>query len=568
MIRTLFFQPLGPALLLTLGGLLLWFLSWLVWRAAVTRRTLGLARFRIPLALLTVVAAAFLWLRIGATPAAQSLSWKWQPLTVAGATIQWRADPWNWFAVLMILVLTAAVLLLTDHDAPVTPAGGSAERTLWLGTAAAVFVCSANLITLASCWLILDAMLTLHLHPARQSEPAGRAWALLTMSTPLLLLILIMAGEGGISEPLIGGRFARSLLPWLWLLGLIRVGVYPLQFWITSPGKISNAAQTAVHLLGATAGIWLLARVQALAGLSLTRQPEWAALGAFALLGTAIAAWTAEDDQWRWRWIAVNRACIVMLAAYVSGQPGPGAFAWSLATFGLGAGLLAVAQMGRNGWRWRMPALLGALVLWGLPGTVGFLARSALIFPTELAIAPSLFVVLLVSEILLVAALWESVRRAGTPDAEEEEAAPPTPPSYSALVRLAAATLLLAAPAIIWGLFPQRLAALGGFALPDGATTLAQVIATARRSVWIGLVISGLVGAALGIWRTQIFGQVRGWQQGLGVIVGLEWLYRLVVGGLRVVGGGLQYFATLGEGEGYLGWLALAGLVLWVLLRG
>ena len=142
------------------------------------------------------------------------------------------------------------------------------------------------------------------------------------------------------------------------------------------------------------------------------------------------------------------------------------------------------------------------------------------------------------------------------------------PRSYGILVRLAAATLLLAAPAIIWGLFPQRLAALGGFALPDGATTLAQVIATARRSVWIGLVISGLGGAALGIWRTQIFGQVRGWQQGLGVIVGLEWLYRLVVGGLRVVGGGLQYFATLGEGEGYLGWLALAGLVLWVLLRG
>ena len=568
MIRTLFFQPLGPALVLALGGLLLWFLSWLVWRAAVTRRTLGLARFRIPLALLTIAAAAFLWLRIGATPAAQSLSWKWQPLTVAGAAIQWRADPWNWFAVLMILVLTAAVLLLPDHDAPVTPAGGSAERTLWLGAGAAVFVCSANLITLASCWLILDAMLTLRLHPARRSEPAGRAWALLTMSTPLLLLILIMAGEGGISEPLIGGRFLRSVLPWLWLLGLIRVGVYPLQFWITSPGKISNAAQTAVHLLGATAGIWLLARVQALAGLSLTRQPEWAALGAFALLGTAIAAWTAEDDQWRWRWIAVNRACIVMLAAYVSGQPGPGAFAWSLATFGLGAGLLAVAQMGQGGWRWRLPALLGALVLWGLPGTVGFLARSALIFPTELAIAPGLFVILLVSEILLVAALWESARRAGTPDAEEEEAVPPTPRSYGILARLAAATLLLAAPAIIWGLFPQRLAVLGGFALPDGATTLAQVIATARRSVWIGLIISGLGGAALGIWRTQIFGQVRGWQQGLGVIVGLEWLYRLVIGGLRLVGGGLQYFATLGEGEGYLGWLALAGLVLWVLLRG
>ena len=90
----------------------------------------------------------------------------------------------------------------------------------------------------------------------------------------------------------------------------------------------------------------------------------------------------------------------------------------------------------------------------------------------------------------------------------------------------------------------------------------------ARRSVWIGLVISGLGGAALGIWRTQIFGRMRGWQQGIAQIVGLDWLYQSVLAGLRVAGGGLHYFATLGEGEGYLGWLALAGLILWVLFRG
>ena len=49
-------------------------------------------------------------------------------------------------------------------------------------------------------------MLTLRLRPTAAVR-AGHAWALLTMSTPLLLLILIMAGESGISEPLIGGRF-------------------------------------------------------------------------------------------------------------------------------------------------------------------------------------------------------------------------------------------------------------------------------------------------------------------------------------------------------------------------
>ena len=37
---------------------------------------------------------------------------------------------------------------------------------------------------------------------------------------------------------------------------------------------------------------------------------------------------------------------------------------------------------------------------------------------------------------------------------------------------------------------------------------------------------------------------------------------------VQLAGGGLQYFATLGEGEGYLGWLALAAFILWVLLSG
>jgi hypothetical protein len=130
------------------------------------------------------------------------------------------------------------------------------------------------------------------------------------------------------------------------------------------------------------------------------------------------------------------------------------------------------------------------------------------------------------------------------------------------------ATILLVVPAIAWGVYPQRLASLGGFTLPDGAATVGRVIAGARRSVWIGLVLSGLGGAVLGIWRRQIFSQMRGWQQIIGAIVGLEWLYRGLAAGLRLIGGGLQYFATLGEGEGYLGWLALAGLVLWVLIRG
>jgi hypothetical protein len=61
---------------------------------------------------------------------------------------------------------------------------------------------------------------------------------------------------------------------------------------------------------------------------------------------------------------------------------------------------------------------------------------------------------------------------------------------------------------------------------------------------------------------------MQGWQGGIAELVGLEWLYRGVGQVVRVAASGLQYFATLGEGEGYLGWLVLAALILWVLLRG
>jgi len=565
MIRFLLLQPLGPALILALGGLLLWLASWFSWRYALGRRRAMVRWFRLPLALLIVIAAGWDWTRAAASPAGRELSWRWQPLTVAGAPLLWQMDGWNGLTTLLLLLLAAALLLLDEDEPTEGPIAGSLERTLWLVAAAVVFVCSANMLTVASSWLALDALLVLRLHPGRQKEPAGRAWSLLAMAMPLLLFAVVLLGEAGLPAPLVGGRFGRQELAILWVLGLIRAGVYPFHLWLTAPGHGRASASVALHLIGPAAGIWFLARVQALAGTGLTRRPEWVALGVLALLGSAMAAWLAERAVWRWRWIAVNRASVVLLAAYVSAVPGPAAFAWPLLAFSLGSALLATGLWPRGvGGALRWPMILGALVLWGMPGTVGFPARSALIFPTELALAAPLFGVVLVGEILLVAALWESVRRPGRDIGRPQAAAL----SWTGLLRIGLATALLAGPAIAWGLFPQRLAGLVGFPPPDAGQNLAHLIVASRRSVWIGLVLSAVVGVLLGAWRNQLLGRMRGWQQIIGQIVGLEWLYRGAIAGLRVIGGGLHYFATLGEGEGYLGWLALAGLILWVLLRG
>jgi hypothetical protein len=61
---------------------------------------------------------------------------------------------------------------------------------------------------------------------------------------------------------------------------------------------------------------------------------------------------------------------------------------------------------------------------------------------------------------------------------------------------------------------------------------------------------------------------MRGWQSSIVTVVSLDWLYRATIGVLALVGSGLRYFSVLGEGAGYVGWLLLAGAILWLLLRG
>jgi hypothetical protein len=129
--------------------------------------------------------------------------------------------------------------------------------------------------------------------------------------------------------------------------------------------------------------------------------------------------------------------------------------------------------------------------------------------------------------------------------------------------------VLLAVPTVAWGLAPRQLGPLLGRPSAGlAALPLTQIIAEARRSVWGVLLLSGVAGAILGLLREQIFAGMRGWQAGITRLVGLEWLYQAVALGFGLVASGLSYFATLGEGEGYLGWLLLAALILWVLLRG
>jgi hypothetical protein len=234
---------------------------------------------------------------------------------------------------------------------------------------------------------------------------------------------------------------------------------------------------------------------------------------------------------------------------------------WSVVTFGLGCALLAAGQPARRLFGWRAPSALAGLTLWGLPGTVGFMAHSVLVFPTDAALAIPLFGVVVLAEVLLVAALWEAVFH-DTPGPQGARNV-----SWRILARVGLSVALLAIPLIGFGLMPNTLASLAGAPLDPNTATLRAIMAETRRSVWAGLALAALLGGLLGIFRESILGQMRGWQAAIAEIAALEWLYKGVTAGFKFVASGLQYFATLGEGEGYLGWLALASFIIWVLLR-
>jgi hypothetical protein len=593
---------LGPALVLALGASLLMVWRWLALqreaRMVALRgspgRTAGpvspFVRLQLPIALLAVFAALILLAILRAMATRPILSWIWQPLTVAGGLLEWRLDGWNWLTAVLILLLTAGAALLGQTDTVGASgrsltrpdrAGSRLEQTLWLAAAALVFTASANVVTLASSWILFDAALTWRLRPGEQVEPGARAWSLLSFTAILLLLVLALLGEGGVKAPLVGRSFDRWELGLLWLAALIRAGVYPLHFWLIGSGRLDRAGRLLLGVLAPLLGLWLLARLQAGALREWLHRPEWAALGALALLGSALVAWTAIDDEWRWRWIAINRASLVVLAAYLSGSAVPEALVWPVVTFSLGCALLLVGQTVRVQLGWRIPAWLAVLALWGLPGTTGFLARWAVVYPTDLRLALPLFALIMLAEALLMATLWRAARgpevqgssqlTRAPADSQAHRTAPEDgPPArrWSTLAGSALAVVLLALPLVVWGLDPRGLARLTGWPPTDIFPALGAALTQARKSVWIGLGLSAGLGVVLGVYRQRIFSGMLGWQRGITEIVSLEWLYQAIAFGLGALASALQYFARLGEGEGYLGWLALGVLLVWVLLRG
>jgi hypothetical protein len=421
--------------------------------------------------------------------------------------------------------------------------------------------------------------------------PAGEGQRSLAAVVPgvastllLLLAALRLDAEAG-HMFLLGRNLPVEMLLLVGIAGLLRLSAYPLH-----PRGEKAPQDAAAFLLPLIAGIFLLARVQALAPV-LSGRPWLIALGIVGLLAGGLMAWSgslastarghrASAGAGFWTGILVHQAGLALLFAVLAAGISPwplvsvplalgGLVAWWAAQWdgeeerrllwleglwqrseawrtGLwqrGVERFPFLATGRASWLGRIALLLVPVIilasLAGAPFTAGLRARWFL-YAVLLRQGNLSLLVLLAADTLLAASLWIAFR--GVLSRPGTGRLAPIPLAASALL---AAFLVLPgiAPGIL-DLGPSR---------------------DLGVSVW-GLGLVFVLPWLLGAWLARLTGRLRAQAHLVHAAVDLNWLFRgLGWAGERLVSL-FFWLGQVGEGEGWWGWaliiLALGAIFL------
>jgi len=583
-------SPVGPPFVLLLGAIVQWFSGRLARRQRHGRYWLT------ALALLFVVFAGGLLVNLRTQPVVPVYSHLWQPLLYSGANLYWVGDGWNWYISCLIWVLGGVGILLALNGGE-TGRNDRIHTTLAVNlatiAAALLFVGSGNLLTAVLTWVVMD-IFGLVRSASRsealvqpQTDSAGPednyARGLSLVGAMLLLIGLLPAGPTGPGQEFAGGKLPYETIYLMALASAIRAGIYPFHLWLL-PNKnerVHVADRLLDHLVPSLSGLWLLGWTFGLSRDDLFLQVVATSGLLIALLGGAIAAWTARNQADHSTLVLVTSACLAALTGVLAYNNGPSAMIWPTAAFALGGGLWLVGEQVWQSWGWQIPVSVGALTLAGVPFTPGFLTQPALArlltgdfspamleFTTWLFGSPifsaTLIIVLLfgcylVAQSLQIAALlrsWEDVERQEMP-----------PLLFGAMARLLVASLALGLPLAVAGFLPLTVAALANLpdAIPPGLGNPPSVVADFP--VWVTLSLPLLAGIGLVWLRPKIWIFVGNWPDRLNGFVRLDWLFsfgwwladrtsEIWWNTLRVV-----------EGAGYMGWLMVVLLMGYLLTQ-
>ena len=463
------------------------------------------------------------------------------------------------FAILLLFLALALSVITIGH--PFTPRA----PLLMLLAAALGFIFATDLVTLSASGFLLDMAFAWALVAVGDGGEGKQSASWVVGSGGLANLVfltsaLILRLEGRYSD--LNSALSSSRALFLVTLAiLLRLGIYPLYFWL--PVKVKNPlARSWSHLAPVVAGLWLPAYVYGLTGGSWPWPPFLLTLGGLSFLAAAILAWGDTRLEHVLSWVILARLGYGLVLVTL-GIP-PALVAVNLL---LGASLLFVTPIFAASWRrtsekwvqWQwtveIPAAIGVGMLAGVPGTLGFVERTALYRALLAQDLPSLLGINLLAESLLAAALS---RVLFAPDPSIQEARESSRSGFARWCVLIS-TVTLAAIGLVIGLHPPLLSRwfAGIGTLPSFLTVLKGI--TLAQAAALALPLVG--GIALHRSRNEVWAWVAGYWDTAYTILRLEWLAKAVSTPWTAGREFLRAAGEIGMGQGYLGWVFLIGLL-------
>jgi hypothetical protein len=277
------------------------------------------------------------------------------------------------------------------------------------------------------------------------------------------------------------------------------------------------------------------------------------------MLVGGIAVWIATTTEDRLIWLSVHGLGALLWAATRSDVAGPAVLAWPLVSLAIAIPSVSLGERMQQDHGLPYLLALAALSLAGIPGTLGFAqvtTRGGLLrmSPTQLPLG----VLVLVGNSLVAGALLATVLQSW--HRRKENA-----PTWHT-VGLAVAAAMVGLPMLVLGLVPQLLAGLVGTEFgADLTSSLRTMVRGAGLVTWVEVLLPVGAGGLLA-WRREAL--LRAWRAGWNSVqrvISLQWLHAGVVRLLAQAIGLLRSVGIVAEGEGYLGWLAMALLLGWLL---
>jgi formate hydrogenlyase subunit 3/multisubunit Na+/H+ antiporter MnhD subunit len=423
------------------------------------------------------------------------------------------------------------------------------------------FVFSANLITLCISWVLFDLTFLWTLsasdHAGSWTRMVPRILNLSCLACLSLLAAALLLSQGDDSLSLRAGFISAPVFGLILLAALMRVGLYPLHLWMPIGVEASLPARSLLHLVPASAGLYLLARLSAWANGVLPYGQALTIAGSLAFFVGALLAWIEADPSKTLSFMMLSQVGYAIASLAIAKPPAMLAILWPSLNLVPCLGLLFLSQdRSEPGSPWsRAASGLAIASLGGVPLTLGFVGRWHLYHSLLTGGHLAFLALSLLAETFLFAALlrmWSVVSIKASPSGLTHER-----------LSLVGATLL-AAPVLILGLHPPVLRP-----LMEGVTvpTLAGLLRSTTIFQWAALFLPPLGSYLLQRYRQRIFDPVESFWLKLSIALRLEWLYSFLGQIVAGAAGALRIVGRVSEGRGYLGWIAVVGLLAFLFLR-